>query len=322
MSDFFPPNSGSARVSIVGAGKVGSTLAQRIIEKNLADVVLLDVVEGWPQGIALDLMEARGLGGHDRTIIGTTHYEDTAGSDLVVIVAGLPRQPGMSRNDLLRANARIVADATKQAIAQSPNAVLMVVTNPLDVMTYVAWETSGLPYQRVLGMAGTLDSARFQSFIAMELGVPLKAIQAVVVGSHGDAMLPLPRHTTVNGQPLVEVMDAATIERLVQRTRHAGAEIVELMKAGSAYFAPSAATYAMVEAILLNQSRVLSCCAYLKGQYGLRDMFLGTPVRLGRGGVEEVLELELTEAEEMALIESAALVRGSVERARAMLSNW
>ena len=321
-SDFFPSNSGSARVSIIGAGKVGSTLAQRIAEKNLADVVLLDIAEGWAQGIALDLMEARGLEGHDRTIVGTNHYEDTAGSDLVVIVAGLHRHSGMSRNDLLKANARIVAEATKQAIARSPEAILVVVTNPLDVMAYVAWEASGLPTNRVVGMAGLLDSARFQAFISMELGLPAKQVEAVVVGSHGDPMLPLPRHTTVNGKPLVDIMDAAVIERLVQRTRNAGAEIVELMRTDSAYFAPAAATYAMVESILLNQQRVLPCCAYLQGQYGLRDMFLGTLCRLGRGGVEEVLQLDLTEAEEMALIESAALVRGSVERVRAMLSSW
>lgn len=320
-SDFLSSHSGSPRVSIIGAGKVGSTLAQRIAEKNLADVVLLDVAEGLPQGIALDLMEARGLEGHDRTIIGTNHYDDTADSDLVVLVGGLHRQPGMSRNDLLKANAWIVADATKQAIARSPKAILVVVTNPLDVMTYVAWEVSGLPANHVVGMAGLLDSARFQAFISMELGVPAKQIQAVVVGSHGDPMLPLPRHTTVNGKPLVEIMDAGAIERVVQRTRHAGAEIVELMRTGSAYFAPAAAIYAMVESILLNQHRVLPCCAYLQGQYGLRDMFLGTPCRLGRGGVEEVLQLDLTEAEEMALIESAALVRGSVERARVMLSS-
>lgn len=308
------------RVTIIGAGKVGSTLAQRIVEKNLADIVLLDVVEGMPQGLALDLMEARGISLHDRLVIGTTDYADTAGSDLVVITAGLARKPGMSRDDLMKTNAKIVVEAATGAIAYSPDAILIVVTNPLDVMTYLAQQATQLGRDRVMGMAGVLDSARFQAFIAMELGVSVLDVSTMVLGSHGDLMVPLPRYSTVSGVPITELMDAATIERLVARTRHGGAEIVELMHTGSAYFAPAASTCLMVESILLNQSRLLPVAAYLQGEYGLQDIFIGVPCRLGSRGIERVLELSLTDAELAALHASAEAVRQNINRAMAMLA--
>lgn len=307
------------RVSIIGSGNVGSTLAQRVAEKNLADVVLLDVIEGRPQGIALDLMEARGIERHDREITGTNNYADTVNSDVVVITAGIPRKPGMSRDDLLKINAQIVRDVARQAVTYSPGAILIVVTNPLDVMTYLAWQASGLPACQVMGMAGILDSARFQTFIAMELGISTADVKATVLGSHGDLMVPLPRYSTVNGVPITELMSAETIERLVQRTRNGGAEIVELMKTGSAYFAPASAASLMVEAVLLNQSRILPAAAYVDQKYGLNDIFIGVPCRLGCSGVEDILELSLTDAERDALHASADTVRQSVQQAQALL---
>ena len=312
-------NSPSTRVSIIGAGKVGSTLAQRIAEKNLADVVLLDIVEGWPQGVALDLMEARGVERHDRQIVGTNDYTDTANSNIIVIAAGVPRKPGINREDLIKINARIVTEATKQAIEHSPEAILIAVTNPLDIMTYLAWEAADLPQNRVIGMGGILDSARFQTFIAMELGVSIAEVSATVIGSHGDLMVPLPRYSTVNGIPIGQLMDAGAIDRIVQRTRHGGAEIVELMKTGSAYFAPASSVCLMVESILLNQSRLLPCCVYLHGEYGVQDIFLGVPCRLGYQGVEQVVELELSDTERAAFIESGKLVAQNIEEARAIL---
>ncbi len=303
----------TARVTIIGAGNVGSTLAQRISEKNMADVVLLDVIEGRPQGLALDLMEARGVERHDRQIIGTNDFADTAGSNVIVITAGLPRKPGMSREDLMKTNGKIVWDVAKQAIAYSPDAVLIVVTNPLDVMTYVAWKATGLPPRQVMGMAGVLDSARFQTFLSMELGVSVSDINATVLGGHGDLMVPLPRFTTVGGVPITELLDAATIDRLVERTRNGGAEIVELMRTGSAYFAPASSTSVMVEAVLLNQARLLPVAAYLQGEYGLNDIFIGVPCRLGCQGVESVLELNLTPEERGALHTSAQSVRQNID---------
>ncbi len=311
----------STRVSIIGAGKVGSTLAQRIAEKNLADVVLLDIVEGWPQGIALDLMQARGVERHDRQIVGTNNYTDTANSNIIVIAAGIPRKPGLHREDLIKINAKIVTEAAQQAIAHSPEAILIVVTNPLDVMTYLAWETTGLPKHRVMGMAGILDSSRFQTFIAMELGVSIAEINATVLGSHGDLMVPLPRYSTVNGIPIAQLMDAEAIDRIVQRTRHGGAEIVSLMKTGSAYFAPASSTCLMIESILLNQSRLLPCSVYLDGQYGVQNIFLGVPSRLGYQGVEQVVELELSDTERAAFQDSGKLVLQSIEEARSILKN-
>lgn len=314
-----PSNYPSTRVSIIGAGKVGSTLAQRISEKNLADVVLLDIVEGWPQGVALDLMQARGVERHDRQIVGTNDYTDTANSNIIVVAAGIPRKPGINREDLIKINAAIVTEAAKSAIAHSPEAILIVVTNPLDIMTYLAWEATGLPKHRVMGMAGILDSSRFQTFIAMELGVSIAEVNATVLGSHGDLMVPLPRYSTVNGIPIDQLMDAEAIDRIVQRTRHGGAEIVGLMKTGSAYFAPASSTCLMVESIVLNQSRLLPCSVYLDGQYGVQDLFLGVPCRLGYQGVEQVVELELSDTEKAAFIESGKVVSQNIDEAKAIL---
>lgn len=309
----------SPRVSIVGAGNVGATLAQRIVEKNLADVVLLDIIPGRPKGVALDLLEARGLEGHQRQLAGTADYADTADSDVIVITAGLPRKPGMTRDDLLKTNANIVIQATQQAIVHSPNALLLLVTNPLDVMAYLAWKASGLPPERVMGMAGILDSVRFQTFIALELGISPSDVRAMVLGSHGDLMVPLPRYSTVNGIPIPALLDAATIERLVERTRQGGAEIVELLQTGGAYYAPASSTYQMVEAILLNQPRILPVSAYLQGQYGLNDLFIGVPVRLGANGIEAILDLQLNDNEWAAMQQSAQAIQRNLEQALALL---
>jgi len=307
-----------ARVTVIGAGNVGSTLAQRLAEYNLADVVLIDVLEGRPQGVALDLMEARGLAGHNRAIVGTNDYRDTADSDVVVITAGLPRKPGMTRDDLLQTNGEIVLAVMKQAVQYSPNACFIVVTNPLDVMTYLAWKVSGLPSSRVMGMAGVLDSSRFQTFISMELGVPPTDVSAMVLGGHGDLMVPLPQYSTVSGIPVTELLDEPTLNRLVDRTRNGGAEVVQLFKQGGAYYAPASSVSVMVEAILYRQSRILPVAAYLNGQYGLEDLYLGVPCRLGQG-VEQVLELRLTEPEQKALEESANAVKSNVAKALEML---
>jgi len=307
------------RVTVIGGGKVGGTLAQRIAEKNIAEVVLLDIVEGLPQGVALDLLQARAVEGHDRQIIGTNDYADTANSDIVVITAGIPRKPGMTRDDLLKINAKIVGEASAQAIAHSPNAIFILVSNPLDVMTYLAWQTTKLPPNRVMGMAGVLDSARFQTFIAMELGVSPKDVNALVLGGHGDLMVPLPRYSTVSGIPITELMDEATIERLVERTRNGGGEIVALMKTGGAYYAPASSACAMVEAIFNNQLRQLPASAYLQGEYGLNDIFIGVPILLGCHGVEKIVEINLTDAERGALQASAESVRENVQQALALL---
>ncbi|HIK55014.1 MAG TPA: malate dehydrogenase [Synechococcales cyanobacterium M55_K2018_004] len=305
----------SIQVAVIGAGNVGGTLAQRIVERNLANVVLLDIMPGRPKGIALDLMEARGLEGHERFIYGTDDYAETAGSDIIVITAGFPRKPGMTRDDLLKVNTEIVVQATKKAIAYSPEAIIIMVTNPLDVLTYLAWQASGLPPERVMGMAGILDSARFQTFIALELGVSNADVVAMVLGSHGDLMVPLPRYSTVGGVPITELMDEETIERLVQRTRNGGAEIVELMQTGGAYYAPASSVCQMVETILLNKSRILPVASYLTGEYGLNDIFIGVPTRLNCRGVESILQLDLTDAELAALHASAEAVRRQIQRA-------
>lgn len=317
MADFYdtPIPCQSPRVSVIGAGNVGRTLAQRIAEKNLADVVLLDIVNGLPQGIALDLMEAQGIELHDSEIIGTNHYEDTAGSDIVVITAGLARKPGMSRDDLMNVNAKIVVEAATKCLKYSTGAIFIVITNPLDVMTYLVWQATGLPPQRVMGMAGVLDSSRLQSFIAMELGVSTADVHAMVLGGHGDLMLPLPRYCTVSGVPITELMDEMTINRLVERTRNGGAEIVKLLQTGGAYYAPASSACIMVETILRNQSRLLPAAAYLKGEYGLQDVYLGVPCRLGCRGVESILEVRLTDAERLDLHTSAASVRQNVHLA-------
>ncbi|MEE3717920.1 malate dehydrogenase [Tumidithrix elongata RA019] len=312
------PDDSLTRVTVIGAGNVGGTLAQRLAEKNLADVVLLDVVQGKSQGMALDLTQARAIEQHDRSIIGTDKYEDTANSDVVVITAGVPRKPGMTREDLLRINASIVADVVPKAIAHSPNAVLIVVSNPLDVMTYLAWQVSGLPSHRVVGMAGVLDASRFQAFIALELGISIADITAMVMGGHGDLMVPLPRYSTVSGVPITELMDTEAIARLVERTRNGGAEIVKLMQTGSAYFAPASAAYVMVESILLNRRRIIPVAAYLQGEYGLRDLFMGVPVQLGHQGVDAVVELNLAADELAALHNSAKSVQENIDQLRPM----
>jgi len=315
------PGTQAPRVTIVGAGNVGSTLGQRIVEKNIADVVLLDIQAGRPRGLALDLMEARGFEHHDRMIMGTDDYADTQDSDVIVITAGLPRKPGMSRDDLLKINAQIISEVTRKAIAQSPNAILMVITNPLDVMAYLAWQASGLPPERVVGMAGVLDAARFETFIALELKVSISNVHAMVLGGHGDLMVPLPRYSTVSGIPITELMDAATIQRLVDRTRNGGAEIVSLMQAGSAYFAPASSAALMVESILFNRARILPAAAYLQGQYNLSDIFIGVPTCLGRQGVTKVLELDLTAADQQALQASAQVVRQNITLAQTLLAS-
>lgn len=302
-----------AKVSIIGAGNVGKTLAQRIIEKDLADVCLLDIVEGLPQGIALDLMEARPLEYHSRSVVGTNDYKDTADSDIVVITAGVARKPGMSREDLLKTNAQIVTTAAKKAIEYSPNAVFLVVTNPLDVMTYLVWKTVGLSPEKVVGMAGVLDSARLQTFIAMELKVAVSDVYALVLGGHGDLMLPIPRYCTVAGVPITELMPKQTIESLIQRTRDGGAEIVRLLKTGSAYYAPASSACYMIKSILLDESRILPAAVYLDGQYDLKDIYIGVPCRLGYRGVETIIEIALTEEEKEALHASARAVRANID---------
>jgi malate dehydrogenase len=311
----------SFQVTVIGAGNVGKTLTQRIAEKNLANVVLLDIVGGLPQGIALDLMAAQGVEGHNSEIIGTNDYEQTAGSDIVVITAGLARKPGMSRDDLMQVNAKIAVDAAQKALAYSPNALFIVITNPLDVMTYLVWKATKLPPQRVMGMAGVLDSSRLQIFIAMALGVYSGDVSAMVLGGHGDLMLPLARYCTVRGVPITELMDEATIARLIERTRNGGAEVVKLLQTGGAYYAPASSACLMVEAILRNQSRLLPAAAYLNGEYGLKDIFLGVPCRLGCRGVESILEVALTDSEQQALHESAASVRQNVDKALRLLGN-
>ena len=302
----------SPKVTVIGAGNVGGTLAHRIVETNLADVVLCDIVQGKPQGMALDLMQANAIAQVDRQIIGTNDYNDTKNSDVIVLTAGLPRKEGMSRNDLLRINASIVKDVVAKAIAQSPEAILIVVTNPLDVMTYLAWQVSGLPTHRVMGMAGVLDAARFQTFIGMELGISVADINAMVLGGHGDLMVPLPRFSTVNGVPITELMTKEAIARLVERTRNGGAEIVKLIQNGSAYFAPSAAAYVMVEAILNDRHRIVPVAAYLAGEYGLNNIFMGVPVQLGRQGIEKAIKLPLNDYELKALHASAAAIQASI----------
>jgi malate dehydrogenase len=304
--------SSDRRISIIGAGNVGSTLAQRIAEKNLADVVLVDVVANKAQGIALDLMQARCLEYHDRLIIGTDDYIHTQNSDVIVITAGLPRRDGMSRDELLQINAKIVADVTLKAIAHSPNAIIIVVTNPLDIMTYLAWKVSGIATHRVMGMAGILDAARFQTFIAMELGISCGDINAMVLGGHGDLMVPLPRYSTVNGIPITELISPEAIARLEARTRNGGAEIVKLLQTGSAYFAPASAICMMIGAILSDRHRIIPVAAYLQGEYGLDGLFMGVPTQVGKQGIEKVIELNLSDSEKADLHFSATSIKNSI----------
>ena len=297
------------KVTVVGAGNVGATTAQRIVEAGIADVVLIDIVEGLPQGKGLDLAEAAPVVGHDAHIVGTNDYADTAGSDIVVVTSGLARQPGMSRDDLLAKNAGIVRSVVEQAVEHSPNCILIIVTNPLDAMCHVALAASGFPRERVIGMAGVLDSARFRTFIAMELGVSVQDTHAFVLGGHGDTMVPLPRYSTVAGIPITELLSPERVQALVDRTANGGAEVVALLKTGSAYYAPAASTFEMVEAILLDRKRVLPCAVYLQGEYGVVGLFVGVPVVLGARGLERVIEIKLSDDEQAAFDKSAASVR-------------
>ena len=297
------------KVTIVGAGNVGATAAHWLAAKELADIVLVDVVEGVPQGKALDLLESMPVERRDVKITGSNDYSQTANSDIVVITAGFPRKPGMSRDDLLRANAEIVGAATEQAVKLSPNCVLIIVTNPLDAMCEVARRKSGFPRERVIGMAGVLDSARFSTFIADELGVSVENVHAFVLGGHGDQMVPLPRFSTVAGIPITELMDAATIDRLVKRTAGGGGEIVALLKTGSAFYAPSRSIAEMVDAILKDKHKILPCAAYLQGEFGIHDLFVGVPCKLGSRGLEGILEVKLTPQEQAALTKSAEAVK-------------
>jgi malate dehydrogenase len=302
------------RVTVVGSGFVGATAAMRIVQKGLADdVVMTDIIEGLPQGLALDMKESAPIEGFEPNVRGTNDYADTAGSDVVVITAGLPRQPGMSRMDLLDKNAGIVRGVVDEVAGQSPNAILIVVTNPLDEMTFLASQVSGFPKERVMGMAGVLDSSRLRYFIAEELGISPTQVEAMTLGSHGESMVPLPRQATAGGKPLTELVDEQTLERLYQRTRDAGAEIVGLLKKGSAYYAPSAAIAQMVNAIAGDTKEILPVCAWCTGQYGIEGVYVGVPVRLGTAGVEEIVELDLNQQELAALREAADGIRAKCE---------
>jgi malate dehydrogenase len=302
-----------SKVSVVGAGNVGATLGQRIAERDYADIVLVDVVPDMPQGKALDILEAGPVLGYDSLVTGSNEYENTAGSDVVVITSGVARKPGMSRDDLIRTNQGIVTQVTQEIVARSPNAIIICVTNPLDAMVQLAWRVSGLPKSRVIGMAGVLDAARFRTFIAQELGVSVRDVQAVVLGGHGDTMVPLARLSTVAGVPLPDLIPAERLAQIVQRARDGGAEIVNLLKQGSAYYAPSASVLQMVDSIILDKKMIMPCSAYLEGEYGINGLFVGVPAKLGAQGVEEIIQLDLTESEQAALQKSADAVKELIE---------
>jgi malate dehydrogenase len=300
------------KITVVGAGHVGATAAQLIAARQLGDVALVDIAPGLPQGKALDLMESGPVEAYDSRIIGSNGYDETAGSSVVVITAGIPRKPGMSRDDLLKTNYNIVKSVTEQVASRSPDAILIVVSNPLDAMVQTAFRVSGFPRERVMGMAGVLDSARFRSFIAAELEVSVENVHAFVLGGHGDTMVPLPRYSTVAGIPITDLMSADTIERLVERTRNGGKEVVDLLKT-SAWYAPGASIVEMVDAILRDRKKILPCAAYLEGEYGINGLYVGVPAKLGHGGVEQIIEIELTLEERSALQKSAAAVRELVD---------
>ncbi len=304
---------GKFKVTVIGAGNIGGTTALHLAMRNIADVVLVDIVEGLPQGKALDILESGPILRFDSNVTGTNDYEDTAGSDVVVITSGKPRQPGMSRTDLLNDNQEIVGSVTEQVVENSPNAIIIVVANPLDAMCHVALETSGFPRERVIGMAGILDTARYRTFIAEKVGASVRDVFALVLGGHGDTMVPLPSMATVSGVPITQMLSQDEVDAIVQRTRQGGGEIVELLGSGSAFYAPAAAIVEMVDAILMDQKRILPCAAYLQGEYGLNDLFVGVPVKLGAGGIEDVIELDLSDDEREQLEYSANDVREMVE---------
>jgi malate dehydrogenase len=305
------------KITVVGAGNVGATLVQRLAERDYADIVMVDIVEGLPQGKALDLRETGPVVGYDSYITGTNSYKETAASDICVITSGLPRKPGMSRDDLIETNMKIVREVTQKLVKASPKTILIVVSNPLDAMCHVAIKTSGFPRDRVIGMAGVLDTARFRSFIAEELDVSVRDVDACVLGGHGDTMVPLTRYTTVAGVPVEKLIEKKRLAQIVQRARDGGAEVVALLKTGSAFYAPSAAVAEMVDSIVLDQKRILPCAAQLNGEYGYRGLFIGVPCKLGAKGLEEVVQIELTAAEKKSLDKSAAAVKelvGVVDR--------
>lgn len=301
------------KITIVGAGHVGAHTAVWIALKELGDVVLIDIVEGVPQGKGMDLMEAVPIEGLDCNITGTNDYKDTQGSDVVIITAGVPRKPGMSRSDLIKINTGIVKDVTENIIKYSPDTIIIVVTNPLDAMVYVAWKVSGFPKTRVMGLSGALDSARLRAFIALELRVSVEDVQAMVIGGHADEMVPLPRYSTVSGIPITQFLPRERIDAIMERTRRAGGEIVGLLKTGSAYYAPSAAVGEMAESIIRDKKRIIPCAAYCEGEYGVKGMFIGVPVRLGSNGVEGIIEIELNEEEKRLFEESVSSVKSLIE---------
>ncbi|HEY9716005.1 MAG TPA: malate dehydrogenase [Trichormus sp.] len=302
-----------SKVTVVGSGFVGATVAQYVAEKDLADVVVVDIIEGMPQGKSLDMMQAAPINLHDRKLFGSNDFADSKGSEIIVITAGIARKPGMSRDDLLKINAGIVKDVCEKTVKHSPDAIYIVVTNPLDVMTFLAWKTTKLPSTRVIGMAGVLDSARFQTFIGMELGMSVEDIKAMVLGGHGDLMVPLPRFSSVNGVPITELLPKEKIDALCKRTATGGAEIVELLKSGSAWYAPGASVSQMVEAILRDKNRLLPCAVYADGEYGLKDVYIGLPAVLGKAGLKKIVELKLNSDELGALKKSADSIRENID---------
>ncbi len=304
---------GKSKVTVVGAGNIGGTIALHLSMRNYADVVLVDIVEGLPQGKALDILESGPIIRFDSNVVGTNDYEDTANSDIIMITSGKPRQPGMSRTDLLNDNQEIVSSVVEQAVQHSPDAIIVMMANPLDAMCHVALDTSGFPRERVVGQAGVLDTARYRTFIAQELQVSVREVFALVLGGHGDTMVPLPSMATVSGVPITELLPQDRVEAIVERTRGGGGEIVELLGSGSAFYAPAAAAVEMMDAILLDQKRILPCATYLQGEYGLNDLFVGVPVKLGAGGIEEIIELDLSDEEREQLEYSANDVREMVE---------
>jgi len=297
------------KVTVIGSGNVGATVAQRLADKQMADVILIDILQGMPQGKSLDMLQAGPIEGYDVRVMGTNDYADTAGSDVIVMTAGLPRKPGMSRDDLLKANYEVVKSTVGEAAKHSPKAIVIVVTNPLDVMAQTVLRVSGFPKNRVIGMAGVLDTARYRTFIAEALGVSVQNVQGFVLGGHGDTMVPVPRYTTVAGIPLTDLMAADKLNAIIERTRNGGAEIVSLLKTGSAFYAPSAAAVEMIDAIFHDRKKILPCAAYLEGEYGINGLFVGVPVKLGANGIEQIIEIKLTAEEQTALRKSADSVK-------------